>query len=70
MFHRVSDASKAALVALVELLRDGEKRLIDVQWQTPHLSTLGVTGWTRRRYLETLPELLQSPLPAAFDYPG
>lgn len=66
MFHRVTDASKVALVALVELLRDGEQRLIDVQWQTPHLATLGVVQWSRARYLRALPELLASPLPQAF----
>ena len=70
MFHRVSDASKAALVALVELLRDSHRRLVDVQWQTPHLASLGVTELPRSRYLEALPEILASPLPAAFEYPG
>ncbi len=70
MFHRVTDASKAALVALVELLRDDHQRLVDVQWETPHLATLGVSQWPRTRYLEALPELLASPLPAAFEYPG
>ncbi len=70
MFHRVTDASKAAVVALVELLRDGDRRLVDVQWHTPHLATLGVTEWPRVRYLDALPELLASPLPAAFEYPG
>ena len=70
MFHTVTDASKAALVALVELLRDDHRRLVDVQWETPHLATLGVTELPRTRYLEALPELLASPLPAAFEYPG
>src|SRR4051794_12881034 len=44
MFHHVRDASKVALVGLRDLLmadRD-PRRLIDVQWQTPHLATLGV----------------------------
>ena len=43
MFHRRSDASKAALVGLVELLRasDHAGRLLDVQWMTPHLASLG-----------------------------
>ena len=70
MFHHVTDASKAALVALVELLRDGDRRIVDVQWQTPHLATLGVTEWPRARYLDALPQLLASPLPTAFEYPG
>ena len=70
MFYRVTDASKVALLALVDLLHDGHRRLIDVQWQTPHLASLGVAEWPRPRYLEALPELLTSPLPAAFEYPG
>ncbi len=70
MFHRVTDASKVALVALVDLLADGHRRLVDVQWMTPHLATLGVVEWPRARYLDALPELLSSPLPEAFQYPG
>ncbi len=70
MFHRVTDASKVALVALVDLLADGHRRLIDVQWPTPHLATLGVVEWPRARYLDVLGELLASPLPGAFQYPG
>lgn len=66
MFHRVTDASKAALVALVDLLRDGHERLIDVQWATPHLESLGVSQWSRARYLKALPELLANPLPKVF----
>ena len=39
MFHRRTDASKVALVALVERLRDvGAWPLLDVQWVTPHLA--------------------------------
>jgi leucyl/phenylalanyl-tRNA--protein transferase len=58
MFHRTTDASKVALVALVDALRDGEDRLIDVQWRTDHLASLGVEEWSRRRYLEALPRIL------------
>jgi leucyl/phenylalanyl-tRNA---protein transferase len=61
MFHLVSDASKAALVALVTALADGEPRLIDVQWRTAHLRSLGAVEWPRSRYLEALPTLLASP---------
>jgi leucyl/phenylalanyl-tRNA--protein transferase len=60
-FHRVTDASKAAVVALVEGTRDGEPRLIDVQWSTPHLVSLGVTEVRRSAYVEQLPALLESP---------
>lgn len=68
MFHHARDASKVALVALVGLLSDEHagRRLIDVQWQTPHLATLGVTRWPRERYLATLAELVAVPLPAAW----
>jgi leucyl/phenylalanyl-tRNA---protein transferase len=62
MFHRVRDASKVALVALVELLRrtGDPQRLLDVQWVTPHLASLGVVAVPRRRYLsELLPAALE-----------
>lgn len=63
MFSRSRDASKVALVGLVDLLSDGEARLIDTQWLTPHLATLGVTEIPRATYLARLPELLVAPLP-------
>ncbi|HYJ68031.1 MAG TPA: leucyl/phenylalanyl-tRNA--protein transferase [Nocardioidaceae bacterium] len=60
MFYRQRDASKVALVGLVELLRDEDagRRLIDVQWRTPHLATLGVTEMSRDDYLSRLPALV------------
>jgi len=66
MFHHPRDASKVALCGLVDLLRDehAERRLIDVQWQTDHLATLGVTEIDRDDYLVCLPALLDAPLPA------
>ena len=66
MFFRARDASKVALVALADGLLDGHPRLIDVQWATPHLRSLGVTAIPRPQYLRRLPELLTSPLPAMF----
>ena len=68
MFHRETDASKVALVGLVELLRDvpGEPRLVDVQWQTPHLASLGVVQVSRREYLALLPEAVAAVVPRAF----
>ena len=65
MFHHVTDASKVALVGLCELLRaDGDpRRIVDVQWQTPHLATLGVLEVTREEYLALLPDALRAPLP-------
>jgi leucyl/phenylalanyl-tRNA--protein transferase len=66
MFHSVRDASKVALVGLVDLMSDEhvDERLIDVQWQTPHLASLGVVEWDRADYLNALPALLDVPLPA------
>ena len=66
MFHRVTDASKVALVALRELITaDGDpRRIIDVQWVTPHLASLGVREVPRAAYLGLLREALEAPLPA------
>ena len=54
MFHRRRDASKVALVALVERMRDAGMPLLDVQWLTPHLASLGAVEIPRARYLELL----------------
>ena len=66
MFHEHRDASKVALVALVDILRDGTDRLLDVQWRTPHLATLGCVEIPRAEYLRRLREVLGRPLPDAF----
>ena len=58
MFHRVSDASKAALVALVERLRAREFALLDTQWVTEHLLQFGAVEIPRRRYLRLLDQAL------------
>lgn len=60
MFHRETDASKVALVALVGLLRrDGDpRRLLDVQWRTEHLASLGVADVRRPVYLQRLAQAL------------
>jgi leucyl/phenylalanyl-tRNA--protein transferase len=58
MFRRHTDASKVALVALVDLLRAGGMRLLDVQWQTPHLASLGAVEVPRAHYLELLADAL------------
>lgn len=64
MFHRRLDASKVALVALVELLRVGDvDRLLDVQWPTEHLVSLGAVTVPRRGYLDRLAEAVELPLP-------
>jgi leucyl/phenylalanyl-tRNA--protein transferase len=66
MFHRVRDASKVALVGLVDLLRDehAADRLLDVQWQTAHLASLGVVEVSRTTYLRRLARALEVPPPA------
>ena len=68
MFSRVRDASKVALLGLVDLLDDehADRRLLDTQWQTPHLASLGVVELPRRDYLARLADALTLPLPAAF----
>ena len=63
MFHRVTDAGKAALAELVDLLRDGGASLLDVQWTTPHLASLGAVDVPRAKYLELLAEALGRPGP-------
>jgi leucyl/phenylalanyl-tRNA--protein transferase len=50
MFHAETDASKVALVALVDRLRAGGGLLFDVQWCTPHLASLGAIEITRQDY--------------------
>jgi leucyl/phenylalanyl-tRNA--protein transferase len=54
MFHRATDASKVALVALVERLRQRGFVLLDTQWQTPHLRQFGTTEIPRSEYLRIL----------------
>jgi leucyl/phenylalanyl-tRNA---protein transferase len=61
MFHHETDASKAALVGLVKWLDDGEDRLIDTQWRTQHLASLGVAEVSREDYLRLLEDVLVAP---------
>ncbi len=58
MFHRVTDASKVALVTLVERLRERNYRLLDTQWVTDHLLQFGAIEIPRRRYLRLLNEAI------------
>lgn len=66
MFHHCTDASKVALVGLVDLLRGGGAQLLDVQWATDHLTTLGAIEIPRADYLVRLGRALDRPLPDAF----
>lgn len=64
MFHDPDigrDASKVALVALLGVLDDGHDRLLDVQWVTPHLASLGAQPVQRDDYLQLLGAALQLP---------
>jgi leucyl/phenylalanyl-tRNA--protein transferase len=58
MFHRVSDASKVALWALVERLRDRAFTLLDIQWLTPFLESCGAVEIPREAYLAALSKAL------------
>lgn len=63
MFHRVTDASKAAVAATVDLLRPHSAALFDVQWTTPHLESLGASDMARPTYLERLHAAISAPGP-------
>jgi leucyl/phenylalanyl-tRNA--protein transferase len=54
MFHHVRDASKIALLGLVERLRQRRFTLLDTQWLTPHLAKFGAIEIPRARYLHLL----------------
>ncbi len=62
-FHVRTDASKVAVVALAGLLAaDGDpRRVIDVQWCTAHLASLGAVEVPRPVYLRALPAVLARP---------
>ena len=68
MFHRATDASKCALVGLADLVfADGDpRRIIDVQWATPHLASLGVSEMPRSDYIARLERSLTLQVPPAF----
>ncbi len=59
MFHRVTDASKVALVALIERLRSHGFILLDTQWVTAHLQQFGAIEIPRPEYLRLLEESLK-----------
>lgn len=65
MFHRARDASKVGLVHLVVVMNGAGGKLLDVQWQTPHLESLGAVVIGKNAYLDRLEEALQSPGPFA-----
>ncbi len=59
MFHRATDASKVALVALVDRLRRRNFRLLDIQWVTPHLEQFGAIEIPQEEYLGLLRKALK-----------
>ena len=61
MFHRITGASKVALWALVDRLRERRFSLLDTQWLTPHLAQFGATEIPRQLYLHLLNAALESP---------
>lgn len=60
MFSRKTDASKIALVALVERMRARNFQLLDTQWITPHLKQFGAYELPRESYLRELRRVLAS----------
>jgi leucyl/phenylalanyl-tRNA--protein transferase len=61
MFHKQTDASKTAMVYLVNQLKEaGGERIFDVQWQTPHLKSMGVVKISRAKYISLLPEVMNT----------
>jgi leucyl/phenylalanyl-tRNA--protein transferase len=69
MFSHRTDASKVALVGLVERLRTGGATLLDVQWTTDHLTSLGAVDVARTDYLDLLADAVLQPQMTAFDDP-
>ncbi len=63
MFHHARDASKVALVALVAQLRSDGASLLDVQWCTPHLASLGAIEIAREDYVRRLAVAVSAPSP-------
>lgn len=65
MFHLARDASKVALFHLMVVMSSRGSALVDVQWLTPHLDSLGATIIGREEYLDMLPQHLgaESPFP-------
>lgn len=61
MFHTKTDAGKVAVVALTHRLRSGDGTLLDVQWATDHLETLGAQEIPRTEYLQLVKQATSRP---------
>ena len=64
MFHTSRDASKVALVHLANRLNDGRGRIIDTQWMTDHLKSLGAQEMSRSDYVDLI--ATKQDVPSAF----
>lgn len=60
MFYLQRDASKVALMSLVHRMRESGMTLLDVQWQTGHLKSLGAIEVSRKEYLALLADALRT----------
>jgi leucyl/phenylalanyl-tRNA--protein transferase len=58
MFHTVTDASKIALVFLVEFLKEQNFQLLDCQYLNPHLLQFGAYEVTQEEFLSRLQEII------------
>lgn len=58
-FYRRTDASKAAVVGLIERMLERGGKLLDVQWLTPHLERLGASEVSRKVYFKRLNEAIK-----------
>lgn len=59
MVHTKRDASKIALMKLSDVLREKGISLLDAQWMTPHLYSLGAETVTKKHYLQLLYQALK-----------
>jgi leucyl/phenylalanyl-tRNA---protein transferase len=67
MFHLQRDASKVALISLVNLMRDEGMMLLDVQWCTDHLASLGAITVPRSEYLARVAHAVSSSVTVVSD---
>ena len=67
MFHRATDASKVAVVDLVDRWQEAGGALIDVQLPTAHLARLGAVELRREEFLSRLAAVRDAPTPVCLD---
>lgn len=66
MFSRVADASKVALCWLVAAMKASRLELLDCQFMTPHLGTMGAVAMKQSEYLHLLEKALRPTKEASF----